>query len=204
LSVETTNSSATAMVTVCEKRSQALRIVGEKCWRIIAARRVDNGAWLHAARPLALTMGDACGIGPEIIASWFRSAEAGGAFVVGDVAVMRRARRAHRRPAAGGADRSRRRRRGRCRRMHPVLQADGIAADLIDAPLGARRRARRRRRGALHRAGGRPRARRRGAALVTAPIHKEAFAAAGVGYPGHTEMLQALAAAGGARRRRCG
>jgi 4-hydroxythreonine-4-phosphate dehydrogenase len=30
-------------------------------------------------------------------------------------------------------------------------------------------------------------------ALVTAPIHKEALAAAGVPYPGHTEMLAALA-----------
>jgi 4-hydroxythreonine-4-phosphate dehydrogenase len=30
-------------------------------------------------------------------------------------------------------------------------------------------------------------------ALVTAPIHKEALAAAGVPYPGHTELLQALA-----------
>ncbi|HZT56076.1 MAG TPA: 4-hydroxythreonine-4-phosphate dehydrogenase PdxA, partial [Burkholderiaceae bacterium] len=34
-------------------------------------------------------------------------------------------------------------------------------------------------------------------AIVTAPIHKEALAAAGVEYPGHTEMLQALAAPGG-------
>lgn len=33
-----------------------------------------------------------------------------------------------------------------------------------------------------------------GRAIVTAPIHKEALAAAGVGFPGHTEMLQALAA----------
>jgi len=32
-----------------------------------------------------------------------------------------------------------------------------------------------------------------GAAIVTAPIHKEALAAARVGFPGHTEMLQALA-----------
>jgi 4-hydroxythreonine-4-phosphate dehydrogenase len=31
------------------------------------------------------------------------------------------------------------------------------------------------------------------AALVTAPIHKEAFAAAGITHPGHTEMLAALA-----------
>jgi 4-hydroxythreonine-4-phosphate dehydrogenase len=33
------------------------------------------------------------------------------------------------------------------------------------------------------------------AALVTAPLHKEALAAAGVAYPGHTELLQAEAAA---------
>jgi 4-hydroxythreonine-4-phosphate dehydrogenase len=32
-----------------------------------------------------------------------------------------------------------------------------------------------------------------GAAVVTAPLHKEALAAAGVDFPGHTEMLQALA-----------
>jgi 4-hydroxythreonine-4-phosphate dehydrogenase len=35
------------------------------------------------------------------------------------------------------------------------------------------------------------------AAIVTAPIHKQALAAAGVPFPGHTEMLQSLAAAGG-------
>lgn len=33
----------------------------------------------------------------------------------------------------------------------------------------------------------------RGRAIVTAPIHKEALAAAGLSYPGHTEMLQAWA-----------
>ena len=36
------------------------------------------------------------------------------------------------------------------------------------------------------------------AAIVTAPIHKEALAAAGLPWPGHTEMLQSLAAAPGA------
>ena len=42
---------------------------------------------------LALTMGDACGIGPEILAKVFLGArsEARGAFVLGDLAVMRRA-----------------------------------------------------------------------------------------------------------------
>lgn len=34
------------------------------------------------------------------------------------------------------------------------------------------------------------------AAIVTAPIHKEALAAAGVGYPGHTEMLADFGGAG--------
>jgi 4-hydroxythreonine-4-phosphate dehydrogenase len=33
----------------------------------------------------------------------------------------------------------------------------------------------------------------RACAIVTAPIHKAALAAAGVAFPGHTEMLQAAA-----------
>jgi 4-hydroxythreonine-4-phosphate dehydrogenase len=149
-------------------------------------------------RPLALTMGDACGIGPEIIAAWLRSAEAGSAFVVGDVAVMRRAA-----AFTGGllpvaridAPEDAATLPAGC---IPVLQADGIAPDLIEAPLGrvdARAGAAAARcieqAVALVAAGA-------AAALVTAPIHKEAFAAAGIGYPGHTEMLQALAAGPGA------
>jgi 4-hydroxythreonine-4-phosphate dehydrogenase len=35
-------------------------------------------------------------------------------------------------------------------------------------------------------------------AMVTAPVHKEALAAAGIGFSGHTEMLQALATPPGA------
>jgi len=49
---------------------------------------------LHkAALPLAITMGDPCGIGPEIIVKSFaQDAQATqGVFVVGDVGVMRRA-----------------------------------------------------------------------------------------------------------------
>ena len=143
-------------------------------------------------------MGDACGIGPEIIAAWFRSADAGSAFVVGDVAVMRRAA-----AFTGGllpvaridAPEDAATLPAGC---IPVLQADGIAPDLIEAPLGrvdARAGAAAARcieqAVALVAAGA-------AAALVTAPIHKEAFAAAGIGYPGHTEMLQALAAEPGA------
>jgi 4-hydroxythreonine-4-phosphate dehydrogenase len=149
-------------------------------------------------RPLALTMGDACGIGPEIVAAWFRSAEAGGAFVVGDVAVMRRAA-----TVTGGllpvaaiehaADVA-----GLPRSCIPVLQVGALAPDLLAAPIGhvdARAGAAAAR--SIERAVDLVRC-GEAAAIVTAPIHKEAFAAAGIGYPGHTEMLQALVAAGGA------
>ena len=143
-------------------------------------------------------MGDACGIGPEIIAAWFRSADAGSAFVVGDVAVMRRAVAftGGLLPVAriDGPDDA----VALPSECIPVLQADGLAPDLIAAPLGrvdARAGAAAARcieqAVAVVAAGA-------AAALVTAPIHKEAFAAAGIGYPGHTEMLQALAAGPGA------
>ena len=143
-------------------------------------------------------MGDACGIGPEIVARLFRTAEAAGAFVVGDVAVMRRAAASigglplpvARIDAAGDLD-----------SVPPdciaVLQVEGLAADLIEAPLGrvdaragAAAAACIERAVRLVQAG-------QAAALVTAPIHKEALAAAGLPYPGHTEMLQALAGEGG-------
>lgn len=151
-----------------------------------------------AVLPLAITMGDACGIGPEIIAKLFRAREAPGSLVLGDVAVMRRAAQ-----LTGGllpvavltqvSD------------VHdappgciPVLPVPGLPHDLAEAPLG-RIDARAgmaaaaciRHGVALARAG-------HVAGLVTAPIHKEALALAGVGFPGHTEMLQHLAADGGA------
>jgi 4-hydroxythreonine-4-phosphate dehydrogenase len=76
----------------------------------------------------------------------------------------------------------------------PVLQADRLPSDLIDAPIGV-----------IDARAGAAAARcieqavtltkrRAVSAIVTAPVHKEALAAAGVGFPGHTEMLQALAA----------
>jgi 4-hydroxythreonine-4-phosphate dehydrogenase len=147
--------------------------------------------------PLALTLGDACGIGPEIIAQLFRGDEAAGCFVIGDLAVMRRAalltggmlavaRIEHPGDAAGVPP-----------NCIPVLQADGLPADLVEAQLGQ----------VDARAGAAAAACIKQAvklaltgqvrAIVTAPIHKEALAAAGAKYPGHTEMLQALAAHGG-------
>jgi len=149
-----------------------------------------------AHAPLAITMGDACGIGPEIVAQLFRGTQGHGCVVLGDVAVLRR--------AAGFTG-------GRLAvavldraadwvqvppNCIPVLPVSGLPADLIDAPIGrvdARAGAAAARciehAVELARAG-------QVSAIVTAPIHKEALAAAGVGYPGHTEMLQALATPG--------
>ena len=141
-------------------------------------------------------MGDACGIGPEIIAKLFRRPEGAGCVVLGDVAVMRRAA-----GLTGGA-------LAVARVEHaadalavppnciPMLQVDGLPVDLlaaalgrIDARGGAAAAACIARAVELVRAG-------EVAAIVTAPIHKEALAAAGIAFPGHTEMLQALAAPG--------
>lgn len=147
-------------------------------------------------RPVALTMGDACGIGPEIIARLFRDPRSAGCIVLGDVGVMRRAA-----ASTGGSLAVARvdnvadalRAPPNCL---PVLQVEALPADLLAAPLGqvdaragAAAAACVARAVELALAG-------EIAAIVTAPLHKEALAAAGVGYPGHTEMLQALCAPG--------
>ena len=152
-------------------------------------------------RPIAITLGDPAGIGPETIAKAFRDTPdaTAGCFVVGDVGVMRR--------AVGYATGA-----GqvalpvaqitspaevatlppRCMavlQIHeetaPVLpmgQVSGVAGRLAgDCVVWAARAALR---GDV-------------AALVTAPLHKEALSAAGApydAYPGHTELLQAEAA----------
>lgn len=146
--------------------------------------------------PLVITMGDACGIGPEIIAKLYRGDAANGCVVLGDMAVMRRAARmtggllavaeierpsdAHDLPPA----------------CLPVLPVPGLPADLLEAPLGrvdARAGVAAAR--CIEQAVARVRA-GEASGIVTAPIHKEALAAAGVDFPGHTEMLQALASPG--------
>jgi 4-hydroxythreonine-4-phosphate dehydrogenase len=142
-------------------------------------------------KPLLITMGDAAGIGPEIIARAFVEGQADGCVVVGDVAVMRRAMALRPEPwpvaqlgQVGDAVPP---------RCLPVWQPEGLPAGLaalewgrVDARAGAAGA------GCIE---GAVRALQRGegAAIVTAPIHKAAFAAAGVHFPGHTEMLQSLA-----------
>ena len=143
--------------------------------------------------PLLVTMGDACGIGPEIIVKLWQGEPPADAVVVADVAVMRRAI-----AMAGG---------GLALavldgpqelaavppRCLPVWQPAGLASDLAQAPLGqVDARAGAAAALCIEAAVAQVQA-GLAAGLVTAPIHKEALHAAGSPYPGHTEMLQALA-----------
>lgn len=148
---------------------------------------------------IAITMGDAAGIGPEIIADAYRLAPdvMRHCFVAGDVAAMRRAAQV---AARGGI-------------AWPVAQLDSPSEVLnlpaaclpvlqIGAPLAPVAY------GQVNATAGEFAGRCVSwaadaalagdiAALVTAPIHKEALSAAGApysGFPGHTELLQARAA----------
>ena len=150
-------------------------------------------------QPLLITMGDAAGIGPEIIAKAFRDAplEMQGCVVVGDVATLRRASALVAAPLA-----------------LPVLQLESLAGALsappnciavlqkceLTAPVAY---------GQVSGLAGLAAAQcivwaaravlaGEAAGMVTAPIHKEALSAAGgwaARFPGHTEMLQGEAAA---------
>ncbi|MDP2818196.1 MAG: 4-hydroxythreonine-4-phosphate dehydrogenase PdxA [Polaromonas sp.] len=152
-------------------------------------------------RPLAITMGDPAGIGPEIIAKAFRDApaELAGCLVAGDVATLRRASQliagdsALALPVvqlAGIAGW-----RALPPRCIPVLQTCELPAlatyGQVSAAAG---------KAAAHCIVWAARAALAGelVAMVTAPIHKEALALAGPGFarfPGHTELLQTEAAA---------
>lgn len=149
--------------------------------------------------PIAITPGDPAGIGPETVVKAFRDFPAltRGCFVAGDLASLRRAAGFVAVEGAAGM---------------PVC-AIGSPAEAADVPPRtipllqvARPTAAPVPVGRVSAEGGRiaaecvtwaARAALAGeiAALVTAPLHKEALAAAGVPYPGHTELLQAEAAA---------
>jgi 4-hydroxythreonine-4-phosphate dehydrogenase len=151
-------------------------------------------------KSIAITLGDPAGIGPEIIVKAFRDVPqvTRGCFVAGDVASVRRAAAFVSAASPGSL-------------ALPVALLES-PADALNVPPGcigvlqvvpatepvAL--------GRISAAGGAMAARcvewaARAAlsgevcALVTAPLHKEALAAAGVAYPGHTELLQAEAAA---------
>ena len=143
-------------------------------------------------------MGDPCGIGPETIAKCCAAGSLGPALVVGDVEVMRRAV-------------------AQCALLLPVArlespadivtvpprclavwQPPGLPAGLAELAMGQVSAAAGAAAAACIRSAARLAWGGGSAALVTAPIHKAALAAAGEPYPGHTELLQALAAEGGA------
>ena len=145
--------------------------------------------------PLLVTMGDAAGIGPECIVKAWQAGALQDAVVVGDVGTLRRAASqvAGQRPVVARIDQP-----AAVAQVPPgclaVVQPDGlpdglgeVAMGRVDARCGAAAARCVEAAVAWVQAG-------QGAAVVTAPLHKEALAAAGIGFPGHTEMLQALAA----------
>ena len=153
-----------------------------------------TAAPLPATAPLlALTMGDACGIGPEILVRALATGAAGPAVVVGDVAVMRRA------VAQCGLLLPVARLQAPADALLappdciPVWQPPGLQAGLCDLPMGQVQATAGRAAALCIEAAAGLALRAEVGAIVTAPVHKEALAAAGVAYPGHTEMLQALA-----------
>jgi len=148
--------------------------------------------------PIAITQGDPAGIGPEIIAKAFRDVPdvTQGCFVAGDIATMRRAAQFITGPGQVGLPVAEIRTvkealevPPRCIPVLSVLPTpELVLVGVISASAG---------RMATDCVTWAARAALRGdiAALVTAPLHKEALAAAGVHFPGHTELLQAEAAA---------
>lgn len=147
---------------------------------------------------LLMTQGDPVGIGPECIVAAHAAGGLEGVVVVGDVAVLRRAARdVGVAPIVAGLERPADA-QGLPAGVLPVWTPPGLPDGLSELPWGrvdARAGA-----AAAACIEGAVRAVQAGeaAALVTAPIHKEALSAAGIGFPGHTEMLQALCSEPGA------
>ncbi len=151
-----------------------------------------------AVKPVVLSMGDPAGIGPEIVVKALRERPAllRQVVVAGDVPTLHHALRI---TASGDQG------------PGLMLAEIGGLADLSEVPAGcvavvqACSLPRRVVPGRIAPEAGRAAADciafaamaaldGRACAVVTAPIHKEALAAAGIAHPGHTELLQALAA----------
>lgn len=149
-------------------------------------------------RPLAITQGDPAGIGPEIVAKAFRDAPAllRGCFVVGDLATLRHAAQCIERPGEPSLPVALIASPGEALalppRCLPVLPLPGLPGPVPFGAVAAEAG-----RAAAQCVVWAARAALRGdiAGLVTAPLHKESLHAAGVEFPGHTELLQAEAAA---------
>ncbi len=142
-------------------------------------------------------MGDPLGIGPEIIARALGDRPPSDVLVIGDVAVLRRAVASVGSRAQIAAVDSPQDLLAVPPTAIAVLEPPDLPTGLDALPVGS-----------VQASAGAAAARCIEAAvrlamagqiraITTAPIHKEAFAAAGVAYPGHTEMLQALASKDG-------
>ena len=146
---------------------------------------------------LAITQGDPAGIGPETIAKAFRDApdDLRGCFVVGDLATLRRAAQCVQRPGEPSLPVALLTEPAQALsvppRCLPVWQLPGVPGPQPFGQISAEAG-----RAAADCVVWAARSALRGdiAGLVTAPLHKEALHAAGVDYPGHTELLQAEAA----------
>jgi 4-hydroxythreonine-4-phosphate dehydrogenase len=150
------------------------------------------------AKPLAITMGDAAGIGPEIIAKAYaaQAPSMQGSFVAGDVQAMRRASalvaQGLARPVLQISDPQ--------EALHvpprciPVLQ---VGAPMHAVPYGQVSAVAGEFAGRCVQWAAQQALEGVVAAVVTAPLNKQSLSAAGPpfdSFPGHTEILQALAA----------
>lgn len=125
--------------------------------------------------PILVTLGDVAGIGPEIVAQAALAGDMKDAWVVGDRAVMQAA------VARIGAP------------LPRIVEPDATPPGLAALPQGR-----------VHALAGQAAAlwvtyaarealAGRARAVVTAPLSKEGLSAAGLAWPGHTELLQSLA-----------
>ena len=134
--------------------------------------------------PIAITMGDPNGIGPEIIAKAFATGELGDCIVLGDAARLTQAVEI---TGTGlpvntlnGLD---------TLRSGDALSVIQVGPDTSGSPFGEISADAGYASFAYLEAGIDAALRHKISALVTAPIHKEAWSKAGVAFPGHTEVL---------------
>lgn len=147
----------------------------------------------QASRPIVLTMGDPAGIGPEIVCRALQSHPEwlSEVVVAGDVAHLQRAARCvgwqpnwvlQQSVESGAAPAPNSVRVWQACEPLPLVSWGKVQADAGCMALQCIE------------AGARAALRAQARALVTAPVHKEALTLAGCEHPGHTELLQALAA----------
>jgi len=145
----------------------------------------DPNGMRDPRKPIAITMGDPCGIGPEICAKLFADGLPAPAVVVGDAGLLRRTAKALGldiavREIADAAEAA-----GASGEL-PVLGVGALPGDLPIGRVDAR--AGRASYDYVVKAINLAMAGTVGG-IVTAPIAKEALKAAGIAYPGHTEIL---------------